>query len=234
MDADLYIDLREAGQTDNLTKTVHYGHLCQELEEVFQAKEYQLIEAAAHALVNHVLQNHPMVEKITLTLKKPWAPVKMNLAYPAVEITRSWHDAYIAVGSNMGDKRKHIEEAIGLIDASEHSRVVKVSSLKETEPVGYTDQDNFINGAVAVRTLLTPVELIRFLLDIEHQLKRERDIKWGPRTIDLDVIFYDDEVTSLDEIVIPHPRMHDRLFVLEPINELAPFKMHPVLREKSI
>lgn len=229
LDADLYLDLSEAGKEDDLTKTVHYGHLCEEMERVFQERDYQLIEAAASALAEHVLRNHPMVEKITLTLKKPWAPVKMNLAYPAVEITRSWHEAYIALGSNLGDREGQIRQALDLIGASGHTRVVKVSGLQETEPVGYTDQAPFINGAAAIRTLLSPVELVRWLLSVEQELKRVRPVKWGPRTIDLDVIFYDDAVTSLDEIVIPHPRMQERAFVLEPLNELAPFKMHPVL-----
>lgn len=89
-----------------------------------------------------------------------------------------------------------------------------------------------LNGACKIKTLLNPKELIKFLLSVEQKLKRERKIKWGPRTIDLDVIFFNDLISEDEDIILPHPRMHERSFVLAPLNEIAPYKIHPLYRKR--
>jgi len=109
---------------------------------------------------------------------------------------------------------------------------MKTSEFYETKPIGYTDQDNFINCVFEIKTLLSPLELVRYLLSIEKELKRERVIKWGPRTLDLDVLLYDDLITCDEEIIIPHPRMQERLFVLKPLSEIAPYIVHPILNKR--
>jgi dihydroneopterin aldolase/2-amino-4-hydroxy-6-hydroxymethyldihydropteridine diphosphokinase len=166
-------------------------------------------------------------------IKKPWAPIGKPLDYAAVEIERKWHKAFIALGSNLGDKEKNLTDAIEIIN-SKDTKVLSKSKFYETKPVGYLDQDNFINAAIKVKTLLTPKQLIKKLLNIELELKRERVIRWGPRTIDLDVLLYDDLVTSMEEIIIPHPRMHERAFVLEPLADIAAYEIHPLLRKRII
>jgi dihydroneopterin aldolase/2-amino-4-hydroxy-6-hydroxymethyldihydropteridine diphosphokinase len=149
-----------------------------------------------------------------------------------ISIHREWHTSYIGIGSNLGDRERNIDKALELIDASRHSRIDEVSPLYETEPVGYLEQGRFLNGVCRVETLLGPRGLIRFLLEVESHLFRERSIPNGPRTIDLDVLFYDDRITSYEEAVIPHPRLHSRMFVLKPLTDLAPYLMHPVLGER--
>ena len=104
----------------------------------------------------------------------------------------------------------------------------------ETEPYGVTDQPSFLNGAARISTLLTPHELLDELHRIEAEAGRERIIHWGPRTLDLDIIFYDDLVMSDDDLCIPHVDMHNRSFVIEPMKELAPYKMHPVLKKRMV
>lgn len=230
--AELSLDLRRAGQSDDLTKTIDYGKLCKELEIEFTRKAYNLIEKSVEKLCEYVLLTHASVEKVKITVKKPWAPIHMPLKYAAVSITRQWHRAYIGVGSNLGNKEENIHQAITFINNSDYTKVIKISDLIETEPVGYLDQDNFINGAFEIKTLLNPRELIRFMLDIEQQLKRKRVTKWGPRTIDLDVLLYDNIITTVEEIIIPHPRMHERKFVLEPLSQIAPYEMHPILNKR--
>lgn len=227
------MDLSEAGESDVLDTSINYAQLCHELQDVFTQRKHDLIERAASVLCDHILVNYKQVTEVDLTLKKPWAPIHLPLKYPAIRLVRRWHQAYIAVGSNMGDKKKHIEDAMTIIEQSWHTDILDRSDLIETEPVGYTDQDNFINGVFEIRTLLTPSKLIHWLLGIEEQLKRERTIPLGPRTIDLDIIYYDDIINSTKDAVIPHPRMQDRSFVLVPLNQIAPYKMHPILGKRT-
>ena len=141
--------------------------------------------------------------------------------------------SYISFGSNLGDREKNINEALKLINDSDDIEIINVSKIIETEPWGYLEQDNFLNGVCEIKTLMTPKELIVFLLEIEKKLKRERLIKWGPRTLDLDVIYYDDLISEDDEIILPHPRMEEREFVLVPLNEIAPNKLHPIKKMRT-
>jgi len=136
---------------------------------------------------------------------------------------------FISIGSNLGDRISTCREAIKKM--AELCDIVEISSLYETEPVGKEDQPNFINCAVKTRTDLSPQELLERLNSIEDTLGRVRDEKWGPRTIDLDIIFYYDLVINEKDLIIPHPRAHLRRFVLEPICEIAPDYRHPVLNQ---
>lgn len=231
---ELFLNLKEAGETDDLTKTVNYAQLCFDVEEEFKKEKYDLIERAAEKLAEFILLKYDLVSRLKLKIKKPWAPIGKPLDYVAVEIDRGWHTAYVAIGSNMGDRDKNLNSAIQLINDSKLSKVTKVSNFYETNPVGYLEQDKFLNGALEVKTLLSPNKLMRFLLEKEKDLKRERIIKWGPRTIDLDVLLYDNIITSEEEIIIPHPRMQERAFVLKPLSDIAQYVMHPVLNKRII
>lgn len=231
---ELDLDLSGAGEKDDLDQTVHYGILCEEIEKEFTKTSYDLIEKAAEEIVNFILLKYEAVNKVKLKLKKPWAPVRKHLDYVAIEIERQWHKAYIAIGTNLGDKEKNIREALEIISNSSHTKINKIAKYYNTEPVGYTDQDEFLNTAIEIKTLLNPKNLMKFLLEVEKSLKRERIIRWGPRTLDLDVIFYDDLISSDEEVIIPHPRMEERLFVLNPLCDIAPYKLHPILNKRII
>ncbi|MGG7178611.1 2-amino-4-hydroxy-6-hydroxymethyldihydropteridine diphosphokinase [Clostridium paraputrificum] len=232
LDIELTLNLEEAGKSGDLTKSVHYGELCHGIEKAFTEESHDLIESAAEKVAEFTLVNYPMIELVKVTLKKPWAPIGRHLDYAAVEIERGWHEAYIAIGSNIGDKEANLNEAIKRMGECREINIEKVSSFIVTEPWGYTDQEEFVNGALKIRTYLSPKELIRKLLSIEHEMKRERVLRWGPRIIDLDVIFYDDLISEDEEIILPHPRMEERDFVLKPLNEIAPNKIHPLLRKR--
>ena len=233
VDAVLLMDMEEACERDSIDSTINYAELCHELQDVFRSEKHDLIEKAATVMCDYILLNYRQVNEVDLTLKKPWAPVHLPMEYPAVRIVRKRHTAYIAVGSNMGDKEGNIKKAIEVIDSSIRTSVIKTSKLIETDPVGYEDQDVFLNGVFKVETLLSPKQLIRWLLSIEDDLKRVRDVRWGPRTIDLDIIYYDDLVSHDEEVILPHPRMHERGFVLEPLNEIAPYAFHPILKKRT-
>lgn len=139
--------------------------------------------------------------------------------------------AYISLGSNMGDKVAALKQAIELLRAHEGIQVIRVSSIYDTDPVGYEEQDVFMNIIAEVETALTGEELLTVCQSIEEELKRVRVVRWGPRTMDLDIILYDDQVIDSPTLTVPHPRMHERAFVLVPLVELNEQLVHPVYQK---
>ncbi|KEI86262.1 2-amino-4-hydroxy-6-hydroxymethyldihydropteridine diphosphokinase [Clostridium botulinum] len=140
------------------------------------------------------------------------------------------HTAYVAFGSNIGEKESYIKRALEKIE-ERGMKIIKVSPIYETEPYGVLDQDSFLNGVVKIETNLTPEDLIGELLNIEKQLDRVRERRWGPRTIDLDIIFYDDLIINEKDLVIPHKDMENREFVLKPLCDIDENFIHPVLKK---
>jgi dihydroneopterin aldolase/2-amino-4-hydroxy-6-hydroxymethyldihydropteridine diphosphokinase len=233
LEAIIDLDLSSAGENDQIDSALNYAKLCHELQHIFTAYKHDLIERAATVLCDYILTHYAQVKKVDVTLKKPWAPIHLPLDYPAVRLVRAWHKAYIALGSNMGDKKQNIKQALDYISKAPHTQLVRSSSLIVTAPVGYTDQDDFLNGVCEIKTTLSPTKLMDFLLNIENTLGRIRTLHWGPRTIDLDVLYYDDCITDDPHITLPHPRMTERKFVLEPLNEIAPYAIHPLLKKRT-
>lgn len=226
--ATLHTDTRLAGCTDDLTKSIDYGTICHKITQFLKEHTYQLIETAAEQLARFLLMEVKNLEKISLEIKKPWAPVGLPINTVSVEIERKWHTAFIALGSNMGDKEGYISQAIERLEEQEDCEVVKRSDLIVTAPYGVTEQDEFLNGCLELRTLLYPLELLKLLNTIEKEANRERKIHWGPRTLDLDIIFYDDLILDSEKLTIPHVDMKNRDFVLQPLAQIASHKRHPV------
>lgn len=229
--ATLYTDTRNAGKTDELTASIHYGEISRQIEHFLTTHTFKLLERAAESLAEMLLLQTPHLEKLRLKIKKPWAPVGLPLKTVSVEIERKWHTAYIALGSNMGDKEAYLRQAVESLDSAPSCKVERVSAFLATEPYGVTGQDDFLNGCLRLRTLLPPRELLDVLHKIEQDAGRERILRWGPRTLDLDIIFYDDLVLDEDDLCIPHVDMHRREFVLKPLHEIAPYKHHPCTRK---
>ncbi|MEE9259309.1 MAG: 2-amino-4-hydroxy-6-hydroxymethyldihydropteridine diphosphokinase [Nitrospinaceae bacterium] len=139
--------------------------------------------------------------------------------------------AYIGVGSNLGSPRENCEQAIEYLHSHSDIELISRSSFYETEPIGVKNQDWFINAAVKTRTLLKPVKLLDTLLAIERKMGRQRREKWGPRIIDLDLLFYGDLILKKENLQLPHPEIASRKFVLEPMREIAGDHRHPVLNK---
>lgn len=224
----LYTDTRKAGKTDDLTASIHYGEVSAFITKYMKEHTYQLLERVAETLAEEMLKSISGLCKIDLEIKKPWAPVGLPLKTVSVKISREWHTTYIALGSNIGDSETYLNEAVKKIGQIPTCTVEKVSSYLVTEPYGVTDQPDFLNACLKMRTLLYPEELLKELNRIEKEAGRERIIHWGPRTLDLDILLYDDIVLEEDDLCIPHVEMHKRSFVLEPLAEIAPYKRHPV------
>jgi 2-amino-4-hydroxy-6-hydroxymethyldihydropteridine diphosphokinase len=143
------------------------------------------------------------------------------------------HTAFISVGSNLGKKLDNCNLGINALDNSDTSRVIERSPFYKTEPIDYTAQDWFVNAAFKLETTLEPLQLLDELKKIQRQAGREKDqIRFGPRILDLDIIFYDELVIESDELIIPHPRMHKRRFVLKPICDIDPTFIHPILNKE--
>lgn len=137
--------------------------------------------------------------------------------------------AYLSLGSNLGDRRANLRNAIGKL--LNLGNLIAVSSFYETEPVELVDQPGFLNCAVALQTTLTAEDFLPEILAIEREMGRRRDIAKGPRTIDIDILFFGKAVTKTPRLTIPHPAMHERRFVLVPLAEIAPDVQHPVLKK---
>ncbi len=141
------------------------------------------------------------------------------------------HVAYVALGSNLGDRHAMLRGALSVLGQTEGVSVEQTSRIRETAPVGGPhDQGDYLNAATRLHTSLGALELLDVLQGVERRFGRRRDERWGPRTLDLDLLLYDDAVIDTARLTVPHPRMHERRFVLEPLCDLAPEVVHPVLQ----
>ena len=225
----LETDTRAAGMTDDLGLSTNYGVVCRFLHTCLTEHTYKLIETAAEKTAEALLLKFPHVKRIILELKKPEAPITIPFGSVSVKIERGWNRAYIACGSNIGDRKAHLNAAVEALLQDERCRVVRVSDWIETTPYGGVEQADYLNGALSVDTLYTPEELLHILQAIERTEARERKERWGPRTLDLDILLYEDRVMDTEKLTIPHRDMANRDFVLAPLSQIAPYAMHPVL-----
>lgn len=139
--------------------------------------------------------------------------------------------AFIALGTNIEPRESHLTEALNILCEHENITIIKKSSIYETAPVGYVDQGHFLNMVIQIDTSLSSIDLLDHCQYIENQLGRKRTIRFGPRTIDLDILVYNQEYQQTDRLIIPHPRMQERAFVLIPFKEIAPDLMIPALKK---
>lgn len=231
VDADLLMSTREAGRKDDLNASVDYGNVCTKISQIMQDTTCRLIETVAERVAEGLLLQYGQVMEVHLELKKPWAPILMPIDTVSVEITRKRHIAYLGLGSNLGDRESYLDFAMDELNKDTCTKITKVSDFIETEPYGGVEQENFLNGCLEIETLHTPGELLLLIHEIEEKAGRKRVIHWGPRTLDIDILLYDDLVYDDETLHIPHADMHNRLFVLEPLCNIAGYKRHPLLHK---
>lgn len=233
INAILETDTRKAGILDDLGLSTNYGEVCTFLNRFLKEHTYKLIETVAETAAEALLLHFPLVRRVTLEVRKPEAPIPLPFESVSVKVTRGWHNVYLSCGSNMGDKRKHLEGAVEALRADEKCRVLRVSDWIVTAPYGGVEQDDFLNGAIVAETLYTPKMLLEKIHEIESAHGRERKLHWGPRTLDIDILLYEDCVMDREDLMIPHVDMHNRYFVLRPLVQIAPYEKHP-LSGKSV
>lgn len=142
-------------------------------------------------------------------------------------------NVYLGLGSNLGNRKKNLDDAVARIGALDEVCLITRSGYYETDPVGGPQQPDYLNCVVELQTEIEPFQLLRMFKRIEHDLGRMPGVRWGPRVIDIDILLYGDMIIRYDNLKIPHERMHERIFVLEPLSEISPKLIHPVLK-KSI
>ena len=228
VDVDIHVDLHDAGLSDNLTETVHYGEVCMQLVAVARETSDQLLERLAQRMADVVL-SFPRVSAVDLTLTKLRPPIPEDVQSSAVRIHRlktsataiNTHSAVLALGSNLGDRVGYLQFALDRLGEA----VIKQSQVFETDPIGGPDgQGAYLNMVAEITTELDPYALLRWLHRIEADAGRSRTVHWGPRTLDLDLLFFDDVVIAGGNLAVPHPRYAERRFVLAPLNEVRPEK----------
>lgn len=229
VNATLFLDMKEAGKTDNLEASVHYGEVCLFIDRFLKEHTYKLLEAASYHTMKALFAEFPLIQKMKFELCKPNAPIPLPFETVSVTMEMAWHKTYLALGSNMGEKEETIAAAVEKLQKDSDFRKVRCSKLIITKPYGGVAQDDFINGALEVETLLEPYELLNRIHELEKEAGRERKVHWGPRTLDLDILFYDNQIVDETDLVIPHPDLQNRDFVLKPMLQLAPKLRHPVL-----
>lgn len=229
VNAVLYTDTRRAGEEDKVELSTDYGAVSIFIDHWMKKNTCYTLEAVAEKLAREILLNYDLICSLDLEILKPEAPIPLTFGCVSVKIHRGWHKAYLSVGSNMGDRKKYLEDGIEALKAHPLMKHVKVSELIETAPYGGVEQADFLNAAIGLETLLDPEALLEVLHEIENAAGRKRTLRWGPRTLDLDILFFDKLVYESETLVIPHPDLHNREFVLKPLSNIAPNYRHPLL-----
>ncbi len=235
-DLDLECDLRRAGESDDLTDTINYADIAQETAAILSGRPADLIESLAARIADAALARAG-VEAVDVTLHKPQAPAGVTFADaglggPSVHLRRQ-HDrpVVIACGANLGDREATLAAAVRSLDRTDGIEVVAVSPLVETDPVGGPEQPDYLNAVVVARSRLAPLHLLDEMHRIEHWHRRVREVRWGARTLDLDLIQVGDPAedgdlrSGTETLTLPHPRAHERGFVLVPWSRADPSAM---------
>ena len=232
LDISLYLNTQKAGKTDDLNLTVDYDKFCRFVSQYFVQNRYNLLEAIAENLSRAILLKYfKTVKKIRISISKPNAPMEFKFQNVGVEIERSWHDVFIGIGSNIGDKEGYLKRGLEMLASREDVILEKVSTLIETKPYGGIEMSPVLNGVARIKTLASPHELLKICNEIENISGRKRVIRWGPRTLDIDILFYDNLIFEDSSLTIPHIDLKNRDFVLGPMAEIAPGFVHPVYKK---
>lgn len=226
--AQLDFDLTEAAETDDVDKTVSYAAVCKVIKAFFGESSRDLVETLALGAARRIMLAFPRLVRAAVTVAKPDARMKGKFDSVGVtaEVKRSV--AYVGMGSSLGDRHAYLDKAKDLIREDPLVLSVRESARTETAPYGGAAKNAFINSALRVETLHTPEGLLGLLMRVERECGRTREVHWGDRTLDLDLLLFGDEVRSEGDLILPHPEMTRREFVLAPLADIAPHAVHPL------
>lgn len=231
LDLDLVFGFYRAAQTDNLDDTVNYSAVCNLIAETVKNNTFSLIEKLAYECAFSVMEKFP-ADGLKLTLWKPCAPVKHKFGNVGVSVELARKKAYLSLGSSVGDRAGYLDFAVDGLNKTRGIEVKKVSSYMESEPYGGVAENRFLNCAVEIETFLSPRALLGEIHRIEKEGGRERKIRWGDRTLDIDIVFFGNKEINEDGLCVPHPEYKKRDFVLKPLKEIAPDFVCPVTKKR--
>lgn len=216
---------------DDIENTVNYADVAVDIREFCENNRYDLLEVLCNDLSKYILCKYDKICELKLSIEKPHAPIPTKFSNVSINIHRKRVIAYLAIGSNLGDRENFLSMVFDEIQKCSYIKEIKRSSFIETIPYGVEDQPDFLNGAVKVETIFTPFELLDFCKNTERLAGRKATRRWGERTLDVDIISYGDEVVNAENLKIPHVEMHLRDFVLKPLFEIEPYYYHPVSKK---
>ena len=229
----IYINDRGLEESDNLKDTLSYSDVIEEIKEINKGKRCDLLETLCRVMAGAIMDMSSLVEKVDIRIEKPDPPIDEKLGSVGVEYTSSrlggytgadnGETAFLSLGSNMGDRKANIEKALESLERDPRIQVVKTSSYYETAPMYDKDQPDFYNIAAMLKVGLDPFSLLGLIKGIEHDMGRKAGQKrYGPRPIDIDILYYGDRTIKSDILQVPHPLINERKFVLLPLSEIAP------------
>lgn len=232
VDVTLHLSTAPAGRSDALSRTVNYAEVAAAVHEEIGTGSHDLVETLAEIIAQRILADtgHPLVRRVEVRVHKPAAPVGLPVGDVAITITRDAApvEAVLALGTNLGDRDSHLARALELLGRTEGIQIDWTGPVLETAPVGGPEgQGAFLNSVIGVSTDLGPFDLLEAAHRAERDAHRERLVRWGPRTLDVDVITYGESTSQDEELTLPHPRAYERAFVLAPWHAARPEAVLP-------
>lgn len=228
LNAEIYTDMHGRDRSDEIGATVDYAGICDDLIQWMKENTWNLIETAADTLAMKLLRKYIRIQRVVIEVEKPSAPIRYHFDSVIAHVERARHIVYLGLGSNLGSREENIADAIEMLDGHSDISIKLCSALYETKPYGYKEQPDFINACAKAETFLEPHRLLEVIHVIEEAQGRKRELHWGPRTIDIDILLYDSRIIDTEDLHIPHIDMQNRMFVLAPLAEIAGFVRHPL------
>lgn len=226
LDLDLYMDISKSADSDSIADTVDFKGLILYLFRLCQTKHFRLIEAQAQYLAQSILLDYPLIKKVKLKLSDPAGIARYPLSGVSVSVTREWNTVFIGLSSNAEEKATYLDFAEDQIIENKFCRFLKASDFypKDASKI----KGMFLNGVLEIQTILSPTELLKFVQSIEEEAGRDRSDGTDIKKLDLDILLFGREIIDTQELSIPHKKLQDRDYVLEPLVEIAPYVRHPI------
>ncbi|WP_176086531.1 2-amino-4-hydroxy-6-hydroxymethyldihydropteridine diphosphokinase [Martelella sp. HB161492] len=222
IDLDCALDMTDCAANDEYEKSVCYGALSRRAIEIASGAPFKLIETLASRIADAALQEFPRLERVVVRVRKPSAPVAADFDHVGVSVDRRrQYRVAMSLGTNIGDKAVNLKTALAHLATEDDFEITAVSRFYRTAPWGNEDQDWFLNTCAIARTTRAPLDLLKAFKRIELRMERVPAERWGPRLIDIDLLYANDRVINSPQLSLPHPQMFERAFVLVPLAEIA-------------
>ncbi|MDE7163302.1 MAG: 2-amino-4-hydroxy-6-hydroxymethyldihydropteridine diphosphokinase [Clostridia bacterium] len=227
-DISIDCDTLSAAKSDDVNDTVNYAEVCETVTAFCKQNSFNLIERLAYGAAFTIVEKYAKIKAAEVTVHKPQAPVGLPFSDISVTARVERNKVVLSLGSSEGDRKATLDGAVKEISALRGVKLLKTSDYIKTEPYGGAAQNEFLNCAVLTECLISPRDLLNAVHAIEAKFGRKREVRWGDRTLDIDIIFFGNKVIAEEGLSIPHPDYKSRDFVLTPLKQIAPDFVCPV------